>query len=81
MLYLLFFLLRDGSALSKRIQDAIPLPPVQERDLFRKFNAQLVGASQQLRTRQPSSRFAMQPGDCEAKSDELRAHHLATFRR
>jgi predicted PurR-regulated permease PerM len=37
MLYLLFFLLRDGAALSKRIQDAIPLPPAQERDLFRKF--------------------------------------------
>lgn len=37
MLYLLFFFLRDGSALSKRIQDAIPLPPEQERDLFSKF--------------------------------------------
>ena len=37
MLYLLFFLLRDGSALIKRIQDAIPLPPEQERDLFNKF--------------------------------------------
>jgi predicted PurR-regulated permease PerM len=37
MLYLLFFILRDGAALSKRIQDAIPLPPEQERDLFRKF--------------------------------------------
>ena len=37
MLYLLFFLLRDGGALSKRIQDAIPLPPKQERDLFSKF--------------------------------------------
>ena len=37
MLYLLFFLLRDGSALSKRIQDAIPLPPKEERDLFSKF--------------------------------------------
>ena len=39
MLYLLFFFLRDGSSLSKRIQDAIPLPPKQERDLFRKFAA------------------------------------------
>ena len=39
MLYLLFFLLRDGSSLSKRIQDAVPLPPKQERDLFRKFAA------------------------------------------
>jgi predicted PurR-regulated permease PerM len=37
MLYLLFFLLRDGSVLAKRIQDAIPLPPEQERDLFKKF--------------------------------------------
>jgi predicted PurR-regulated permease PerM len=37
MLYLLFFLLRDGAALSKWIQDAIPLPPEQERDLFAKF--------------------------------------------
>jgi predicted PurR-regulated permease PerM len=37
MLYLLFFLLRDGSALSKRIQDALPLPPEQERALFSKF--------------------------------------------
>ena len=37
MLYLLFFLLRDGRALSKRIQDALPLPPEQERALFSKF--------------------------------------------
>lgn len=37
MLYLLFFFLRDGGGLSKRIQEAIPLPPKQERDLFRKF--------------------------------------------
>jgi predicted PurR-regulated permease PerM len=37
MLYLLFFFLRDGSALAKRIQDAIPLPPEEERDLFKKF--------------------------------------------
>ena len=37
MLYLLFFLLRDGSALSKRIQDALPLRAEQERELFRKF--------------------------------------------
>jgi predicted PurR-regulated permease PerM len=37
MLYLLFFLLRDGRALSKRIQDALPLPPKQERALFSKF--------------------------------------------
>jgi predicted PurR-regulated permease PerM len=37
MLYLLFFFLRDGAALSKRIQEAIPLPPKQERGLFQKF--------------------------------------------
>ena len=37
MLYLLFFLLRDGRALSRRIQDAIPLPPDKERDLISKF--------------------------------------------
>ena len=37
MLYLLFFLLRDGSVLTKRLRDAIPLPPEHERDLFRKF--------------------------------------------
>jgi predicted PurR-regulated permease PerM len=37
MLYLLFFLLRDGRALAKRIQDALPLPPEQERALFSKF--------------------------------------------
>ena len=39
MLYLLFFLLQDGSSLSKRIQDAIPLPLKQERGLFGKFAA------------------------------------------
>ena len=37
MLYLLFFLLRDGAALFRHIQDAIPLPPEQERDLFKRF--------------------------------------------
>jgi predicted PurR-regulated permease PerM len=37
MLYLLFFFLRDGSALAKRIKDAIPLPPEQKRALFTKF--------------------------------------------
>jgi predicted PurR-regulated permease PerM len=37
VLYLLFFLLRDGDDLSKRIKDAIPLRPEQERDLFNKF--------------------------------------------
>ena len=37
MLYLLFFLLRDGSALSKRIKDAIPLAPEHKSELFSKF--------------------------------------------
>src|SRR5262245_10799409 len=37
MLYLLFFFLRDGSALSQRIKDAIPLPAEQKRALFTKF--------------------------------------------
>jgi predicted PurR-regulated permease PerM len=37
MLYLLFFLLREGGELFKRIQDAIPLPPGQQRALFSKF--------------------------------------------
>ena len=37
MLYLLFFLLRDEHALSKRIRDAIPLPAEQQKALFLKF--------------------------------------------
>ena len=37
MLYLLFFFLRDGSALSRRIRDAIPLREEQQRALFTKF--------------------------------------------
>ncbi len=37
MLYLMFFLLRDGGGLSKRIRDAIPLNPEHKRDLFAKF--------------------------------------------
>ena len=37
MLYLLFFLLRDGDDLSKRIRDAIPLHAEQQRELFGKF--------------------------------------------
>ncbi|MEO7337889.1 MAG: AI-2E family transporter [Caldimonas sp.] len=36
-LYLSYFLLRDGSALSRRIWVAIPLDPDSKRDLFRKF--------------------------------------------
>ncbi|HSK28643.1 MAG TPA: AI-2E family transporter [Candidatus Limnocylindria bacterium] len=38
MLYLLFFLLRDGDALAKKIKEAIPLRAEQQRDLFDKFN-------------------------------------------
>jgi predicted PurR-regulated permease PerM len=39
VLYLLFFLLRDGDGLSRRIRDAIPLGAEQKRDLFNKFIA------------------------------------------
>ena len=37
MLYLLFFLLRDGDALSDRIKSAVPLSTEQKNALFRKF--------------------------------------------
>lgn len=37
MLYLLFFLFRDGAALSRRIKDAVPLSEEHKRHLFRKF--------------------------------------------
>jgi predicted PurR-regulated permease PerM len=37
MLYLLYFLLRDGGALSRRIKAAVPLPSEQKRALFDKF--------------------------------------------
>jgi len=37
MVYLLFFLLRDGDALARRINDAIPLRPEQRRALADKF--------------------------------------------
>ena len=37
MLYLLFFLLRDGAWLSRRIEAAIPLRAEQKRALFEKF--------------------------------------------
>ena len=37
VLYLLFFLLRDGDQLSRRIREAIPLRAEQQRDLFTKF--------------------------------------------
>ncbi len=39
MLYLLFFLLRDEEALSKRIRDAIPLHAKQKRAFLLKFTA------------------------------------------
>jgi predicted PurR-regulated permease PerM len=39
VLYLLFFLLRDGDELSRRIKQAIPLYAEQQRDLFDKFTA------------------------------------------
>ena len=37
MLYLLFFFLRDGGALSRRIKEAIPLEAEIKRNLFSKF--------------------------------------------
>jgi predicted PurR-regulated permease PerM len=37
MLYLLFFFLRDGRALTRRIRDAVPLRAEQQRALFTKF--------------------------------------------
>lgn len=37
MLYLLFFLLRDGQALSVRIRQALPLDEAHKRDLLAKF--------------------------------------------
>ena len=37
MLYLLFFLLRDGSELLQRIRSAMPLPDELQRNLFGKF--------------------------------------------
>jgi len=37
MLYLLFFLLRDGASLSRRVKDAVPLRPEPKRALFEKF--------------------------------------------
>ena len=37
MLYLMFFLLRDGENLARRIRDAIPLHPQQKRDLADRF--------------------------------------------
>ena len=39
MLYLLFFLLRDGPILTGRIREAIPLSPEHKRHLFSKFTA------------------------------------------
>ncbi len=37
VLYLLFFLLRDGDGLARRIRTAIPLHPHQQRELFNSF--------------------------------------------
>src|SRR4051812_6320126 len=39
MLYLLFFLLRDGDALARRIRNAAPLDNAQQNALFRRFTA------------------------------------------
>ncbi len=37
MLYLAFFLLRDGRQLSRRIGESVPMHPAQRHDLFEKF--------------------------------------------
>jgi predicted PurR-regulated permease PerM len=37
VLYLLFFLLRDGDFLTRRIRDAMPLHPEQQRELLSRF--------------------------------------------
>ena len=37
MLYLLFFLFRDGDVLSRRIRDAIPMQPERQRNLASRF--------------------------------------------
>lgn len=37
MLYLLYFLLRDGQTLVTRLRDAIPMNPVHKRNLANKF--------------------------------------------
>jgi predicted PurR-regulated permease PerM len=37
MLYLLFFLLRDGDEIAKRVRDAVPLAPQRRGALFRRF--------------------------------------------
>jgi predicted PurR-regulated permease PerM len=37
MLYLLFFLLRDGDTLARRIRDAVPLHVAQQHALFQRF--------------------------------------------
>jgi predicted PurR-regulated permease PerM len=39
VLYLLFFLLRDGEHIGRRIRVALPLHPDQQRELFRRFAA------------------------------------------
>jgi len=39
VLYLLFFLLRDGEGISRRIRTAVPLDPAQQRELFKRFTA------------------------------------------
>ena len=38
MLYLLFFVLRDGGQILQRLHQSIPLPDEQERQLFDKFS-------------------------------------------
>src|SRR5690606_13277006 len=37
MLYLMFFLLRDGASLMRRLKEAVPLRPAQRDELFERF--------------------------------------------
>lgn len=39
MLYISFFLIRDGDAIARTLQAAVPLSPTHQRELSRKFNS------------------------------------------
>ena len=55
MLYLLFFLLRDGRALAERIKEAIPLHSDQKAALFTRF-ADVFAPPSRAASSSPSSR-------------------------
>ncbi len=61
MLYLLFFLLRDGDDLSRRIRDAIPLHPEQQRELFEQVHHRHPRHGQRQRRRGHRARSARRP--------------------